>query len=84
MENKLNTNLDLSALQSKGETTNLNLSSLPKRGTDLSLDGIREVLPKSGLVYSERGGLAEILCKPKILPIKSSVLIQLSKQSEGK
>lgn len=28
------------------------------------------MLPKAGLVYSERGNLAEVLCKPKIMPIK--------------
>jgi len=38
---------------------------------------IREILPKSGLVYSERGGNAEVLCKPKILPIKSAVIEKL-------
>ena len=40
---------------------------------------IKEVLPKTGLVYSERGGLTEILCKPKIMPLKSAVLEQLQK-----
>jgi BBSome-interacting protein 1 len=40
---------------------------------------LHEVLPKSGLVYSERGSLTEILCKPKILPLKSVVLEQLEK-----
>ena len=40
--------------------------------------GIREVLPKSGLVFSERGNLSEVLCKPKILPLKSIVLEQLA------
>ena len=34
----------------------------------------KEVLPKSGLVFSEKGELAEIVCKPKILPIKSATL----------
>ena len=29
-----------------------------------------EVLPKAGLVYSEKGNLSEVLCKPKIMPIK--------------
>ena len=38
---------------------------------------LREVLPKAGLVYSERGVLTEVLCKPKILPLKSVVLEQL-------
>lgn len=40
---------------------------------------ITEVLPKTGLVYSERGGLTEVLCKPKIMPLKSTVLEQLQK-----
>lgn len=40
---------------------------------------IQEILPKSGLVYSERGGLVEVLCKPKILPLRSSVLEKLKK-----
>ena len=35
------------------------------------------VLPKAGLVYSEKGGLNEILCKPKLLPIKSAELQRL-------
>lgn len=33
-----------------------------------------EVLPKSGLVFSEKGSLSEVLCKPKIMPIKSVTL----------
>lgn len=39
---------------------------------------IHEVLPKSGLLFSERGNLTEALCKPKILPLKSVVLEQLA------
>ena len=35
---------------------------------------LQEVLPKSGLVYSEKGNLSEVLCKPKIMPIKSVTL----------
>ena len=35
---------------------------------------MQEVLPKSGLVFSERSNLTEILCKPKTLPIKSMVI----------
>ena len=52
-----------------------------KNNDDKSKNGsqIREILPKNGLVYSEKGGLAEILCKPKILPLKSIVLEQLQK-----
>ena len=40
---------------------------------------IKEVLPRTGLVYSERGILSEVLCKPKIMPIKSTVMEQLQK-----
>lgn len=40
---------------------------------------LKEVLPKTGLVYSERGALSEVLCKPKIMPLKSAVLEQLQR-----
>ena len=80
----MNTNLDFSTIPSKGESVNSRMTSPQNKGEPMSTNEIREVLPKSGLVYSERGGLAEVLCKPKILPIKSKVLLQLSKQNEGK
>ena len=32
---------------------------------------IAEVIPKAGLVYSEKGQLGETLSKPKIMPLKS-------------
>jgi BBSome-interacting protein 1 len=38
---------------------------------------IKEILPKAGLVYSEKATLSEILCKPKILPLKSVTLMKL-------
>ena len=38
---------------------------------------IREVVPKQGLLYSEKASLSEILCKPKIMPIKSVTLQKL-------
>ena len=40
---------------------------------------IKEILPKAGLVYSEKATLSEILCKPKILPLKSVTLEKLEK-----
>lgn len=40
---------------------------------------LREILPKTGLVYSERGALSETLCKPKIMPLKSAVLEKIQK-----
>jgi hypothetical protein len=45
-----------------------------------------EVLPKAGLVYSEKGNLSEVLCKPKIMPIKSpslEKLEQMEKNTQG-
>ena len=45
--------------------------------TDAAATGaakLQEVLPKAGLVYSEKGNLSEVLCKPKIMPIKSVTL----------
>ena len=44
---------------------------------------LQEVLPKAGLVYSEKGNLTEVLCKPKILPIKS-VSLQKIEEMERK
>jgi len=37
---------------------------------------IREVLPKTGLVYTELAAMP-VLCKPKILPLKSVTLEKL-------
>jgi BBSome-interacting protein 1 len=42
--------------------------------SDPSAVKIAEVLPKSGLVYSEKGALSEVLSKPKIMPLKSVTL----------
>jgi len=39
--------------------------------------GPSEVLPRAGLVVSEKGNLTEVLCKPKILPLKSITLQKL-------
>ena len=47
------------------------MSDTSKMGT------LQEVLPKAGLVYSEKGNLSEVLCKPKIMPIKSITLEKL-------
>ena len=43
---------------------------------------IKEIMPKAGLVYSEKATLSEILCKPKIMPLKSVTLVKLE-QMEG-
>ena len=40
---------------------------------------LKEILPKAGLVYSEKALLSEALCKPKLLPLKSATLQKLEK-----
>lgn len=44
---------------------------------------VQEVLPKAGLVYSEKGNLSEVLCKPKIMPIKSLTLEKLEQMEKN-
>jgi len=36
---------------------------------------IAEVLPRSGIVYSELAAPSEVLCKPKVLPVKSAAVV---------
>ena len=43
---------------------------------------LSEVLPKAGLVYSEKGNLSELLCKPKIMPIKSVTLEKIEQMEK--
>jgi len=43
---------------------------------------LNEVLPKAGLVYSEKGNLSEVLCKPKIMPIKSVTLEKIEQMEK--
>lgn len=38
--------------------------------------------PQAGLVYSEKGSLSEILCKPKLMPIKSATLIAMENKEK--
>eukprot|EP00462_Mataza_sp_D1_P002855 CAMPEP_0175118226 /NCGR_PEP_ID=MMETSP0086_2-20121207/19414_1 /TAXON_ID=136419 /ORGANISM="Unknown Unknown, Strain D1" /LENGTH=63 /DNA_ID=CAMNT_0016399203 /DNA_START=16 /DNA_END=207 /DNA_ORIENTATION=+ len=45
-------------------------------------EGLKEVLPKAGLVYSEKGNLSEVLCKPKIMPIKSITLEKIEQMEK--
>ena len=39
-------------------------------------------MPKAGLVYSEKATLSEVLCKPKILPLKSITLMKLEEMEK--
>jgi BBSome-interacting protein 1 len=43
------------------------------------MDQLTEVLPKTGAVLVEKGPLTEVLCKPKILPLKSVALEKAEK-----
>lgn len=38
-----------------------------------------EILPAAGAVLIETGDLKEVLCKPKLMAIKSSELVKLEK-----
>jgi BBSome-interacting protein 1 len=40
------------------------------------------LLPKAGLVFSEANPLEPVLCKPKIMPIKSASLVKLEKMQK--
>ncbi len=44
---------------------------------------ILEVLPRAGLVYSEKATLSEALCKPKLMPIKSEALERLEQMEKA-
>ena len=54
--------------------TNARLRTMSAHDQQSSGQKITEVLPKAGLVYSEKGNLTEVLCKPKIMPLKSVTL----------
>jgi uncharacterized membrane protein YgcG len=41
------------------------------------------VLPKAGLVFSDKGGQTEILCKPKLMAIKSAELQRLESMEKS-
>lgn len=43
------------------------------------IETVNEIIPKNGIVYHERVEFAEIMCKPKILPLKSVTLRKLEK-----
>ena len=41
------------------------------------LKKLKEIIPKNGIVFNEKNDVSEILCKPKILPLKSITLQKL-------
>ena len=65
-------------LHDRGLTTSFrNMSSKDKQYPD----SLREVLPKRGLVYQESNPQL-VLCKPKLLPLKSVTLEKLEKMQK--
>jgi len=59
------------------ESDSKNVTNIGKKIEQTEL--VMEILPKAGLVYSEKATLSEVLCKPKILPLKSATLMKLEK-----
>lgn len=43
---------------------------------------IQEVLARAGLVYSEKSNLNEVMCKPKLMPLKSVTLERIEKMQQ--
>ena len=43
---------------------------------------IAPIMLRAGLVYSEKSNLTEVMCKPKILPLKSNTLQKLEKMEQ--
>ena len=41
------------------------------------LNQLRQIIPKKGIVFNEKNDFSEILCKPKLLPLKSMTLKKL-------
>jgi BBSome-interacting protein 1 len=41
------------------------------------LKKLKEIIPKNGIVFNEKNDVSEILCKPKLLPIKSTTIRKL-------
>jgi BBSome-interacting protein 1 len=47
------------------------------------LKKLREVVPKNGIVYNEKNEFSEILCKPKLLPLKSMTIKRLEEMEKN-
>jgi len=44
-----------------------------------ALKRLKEIIPKNGIVFNEKNEFAEVLCKPKLLPLKSMNIKKLEK-----
>ncbi len=43
---------------------------------------LKEILPKDGILYNEKPQFNEVLCKPKILPLKSMTIKKLEEMEK--
>ena len=43
---------------------------------------LKEIIPKKGVLCSEQQQFIEIMCKPKILPLKSLTLLKLEQMEK--
>ena len=43
---------------------------------------LKHVIPKSGMVYSQKNEFQEIMCKPKLIPLKSMNLVKLEQMEK--
>ncbi|CAM9270512.1 unnamed protein product [Sphacelaria rigidula] len=59
------------------------MDSLPRGEAKIESNTISEVLPRNGLVYSEKASLREVLCKPKLMPVKSLTLQKLEQLEQA-
>ncbi len=50
---------------------------------DELLKNLKEIPTKNGLIFSQKGPLTEVLCKPKILPLKSITLQKLEEMEQN-
>ena len=65
------------------EIMNLNNSPINKQDAKSLLDELEAVLPRSGVVFAETDELSPILCKPKILPLKSITLQKIEEMEKN-
>lgn len=43
---------------------------------------LKPVIPKTGMVYSQKNEFQEIMCKPKLIPLKSLNLMKLEEMEK--
>ena len=43
---------------------------------------LREIIPKNGIVYNEKQDMNDVLCKPKLLPLKSFTIKKLEEMEK--